>query len=71
MTTGGIALAMLLALIGVWRTGTRFFHELEVLFNPPQPTPEVNVHSIVVQQVRSVRELTTTVFAMQAVVPTR
>lgn len=70
MTTGGIALVTLLVLIGIWRTGSRFFHELEVLFNPPQPTPEVNVHSIVVQQVRDAKELTTTVFAMQAVVPT-
>lgn len=70
MTTGGIALVILLILIGVWRTGSRFFHGLEVLFNPPQPTPEIDVHSIVIRQVRDASELTTTAFAMQAVVPT-
>lgn len=68
MTTGGITLVALLALIGIWRSGSRFFSELNALFVPS--TPDVNVHSIVVRQVRDASELTTTVFAMQAVVPT-
>lgn len=68
MATGGIILVGLLVLLGIWRTGSRFFNELGTLFSPS--TPEVNVHSMIVRQVRDASELTTTVFAMQAVVPT-
>lgn len=70
MATGGMTLVALLALIGIWQTGSRFFDQLNALFNPPQPTPEVDVRSIVIHQVRDASELTTTVFAMQAIVPT-
>jgi len=71
IASGGIAVATLLLLIGIWRTGIHFFDDLKLLFNLPQPAPEVDVHSIVIQQVRGSSELTTTVFTMQAIVPTR
>jgi len=71
IASGGIAVATLLLLIGTWRTGIHFFDDLKSLFNLPQPAPEVDVHSIVIQQVRGSSELTTTVFTMQAIVPTR
>ncbi|MBD1929422.1 DUF4230 domain-containing protein [Trichocoleus sp. FACHB-90] len=70
MTTGGILLATLFVLIGIWRTGTRFVGELNSMFNPPPATPQVDVRSVVVRQVRNASELTTAVFTMEAVVPT-
>ncbi|MBD2462991.1 DUF4230 domain-containing protein [Oscillatoria sp. FACHB-1407] len=70
MLTGGIALAGLFVGIGVWRAGDQFLNTLQSAFLPPQPEPQVDVESVVVEQVRGVSELTTAVFAMQAVVPT-
>jgi uncharacterized membrane protein len=48
MTTGGILLATLFVLIGIWRTGTRFVGELNSMFNPSPATPQVDVRSVVV-----------------------
>lgn len=71
MTTGGIALVAVLLGIGMWQTGSRFFERLDALFNAPPPQPEVDVRSLIVSQVRGASELTTAVFTMEAVVPTR
>jgi hypothetical protein len=70
MTTGGILLATLFVLIGIWRTGTRFVGELNSMFNPSPAIPQVDVRSVVVRQVKNASELTTAVFTMEAVVPT-
>ena len=67
---GGIALACLLG-IGLLRAGESFITDAKSLFNSPQPEPEVDVRSIVVQQVRDISELSTAVFNMEAVVPSR
>lgn len=69
MATGGTVLMALFAVIGVWRSGDRFFENVRTMFTAPQPPPQVDVRSVVVQQVRGVSELTTAVFAMEAVVP--
>lgn len=71
MTTGGMVLLALLLGIGVLQSGTRFFEGLRAIFNAPQPKPEVDVRSLIVHQVRGASELTTAVFTMEAVVPTR
>ncbi len=71
MTTGGVVLIALLFGVGVLRSGTRFFEGLNAMFNAPQPKPEVDVRSLIVSQVRGASELTTAVFTMEAVVPTR
>lgn len=71
MTTGGTVLLTLLLGIGVLRSGTRFLDQLQVMFNAPPPKPEVDVRSLVVTQVRGASELTTAVFTMESVVPTR
>jgi hypothetical protein len=70
MATGGVILGGLFLAVGVWRTGDRFFQDIRALFNTPQPPPQVDVRSILVHQVRSASELTTAIFAMEAVVPT-
>lgn len=69
MSTGGILLLVCLILYGTWRTGTRFFEALGSLWTTPQPPAEVSVPTLVVQQVRGASELTTAIFAMEAVVP--
>lgn len=71
MVTGSTALLALFLVMASWRTGGRFWEGLLVMFNPPQPAPQVDVRSLLIRQVRSVSELTTAVFAMEAVVPTR
>ncbi len=71
MTTGGVVLIALLFGVGVLRSGTRFFEGLNAMFNAPPPKPEVDVRSLIVSQVRGASELTTAVFTMEAVVPTR
>jgi len=71
MTTGGIVLIALLFGVGILRSGARFFERFEAIFNAPPPKPEVDVRSLVVSQVRGASELTTAVFTMEAVVPTR
>lgn len=71
MTTGGVVLIGLLFGVGVLRSGTRFFEGLNAMFNAPPPKPQVDVRSLIVSQVRGASELTTAVFTMEAVVPTR
>jgi hypothetical protein len=69
MATGGTMLLALVTVVGVWRSGERFFDGVRAMFTAPQPPPQVDVRSVVVQQVRGVSELTTAIFAMEAVVP--
>jgi Protein of unknown function (DUF4230) len=71
MAMGGVAMLMVVAGVGVWRSGDRFFSTVGSLFQVPAgPTIQVDVRSVVIQQVRTASELTTAVFTMQAVVPT-
>lgn len=67
---GSAVIVGLLAGVGVWRSGDRFFEGLRLMVTPQEPEPEVDVRSIVVQQLRGASELTTAIFAMEAVVPT-
>lgn len=71
MSTGSMVLIALLFGIGILRSGTRFFEGLNAMFNAPPAKPEVDVRSLVVRQIRGASELTTSVFTMEAVVPTR
>jgi hypothetical protein len=71
MTTGGVVLIALIFSVGVLRSGVRFFEGINAIFNAPPPKPEVDVRSLVVRQIRGASELTTAVFTMEAVVPTR
>jgi hypothetical protein len=71
MSTGGMVLIALLFGIGIVRSGTRFFEGLNAIFNAPPPKPQVDIRSLIVRQIRGASELTTAVFSMEAVVPTR
>lgn len=70
MSAGGIAALALLFGLGILRSGSRFLEGFNAIFFAP-PKPEVDVRSLVVTQVRNASELTTAVFTMEAVVPTR
>lgn len=68
---GSAVILGLIAGVGVWRSGDRFFEGLRLMVSPPVPSaPKVDIRSVVVQQIRGASELTTAVFAMEAVVPT-
>lgn len=69
MISGGVVVVALLAALGIWRSGGRFFEGLMMMVQPPPPTQEVDIRSVVVQQIRGASELTTAIFAMEAVVP--
>lgn len=70
MATGGVLVALVLS-SGVWQVGDRLVGTLQTLVNRPQPSPSVDVQSLVIQQIQSASDLTTAVYSMQAVVPTR
>lgn len=71
MVTGSLLLTGMLVTWGWWRGGNRFVEQLRSLFTLTESKTEVDVESLVVQQVRGASELTTAIFAMQAVVPTK
>jgi hypothetical protein len=68
---GGAVILGLAAGVGVWQSGERFFEGFRVMVTPAPSEPEVDIRSLIVQQVRGASELTTAIFAMEAVVPTR
>ncbi len=69
MSIGGVLLIILLMLLDTWRSGQQFLGNIVNKVTAPQPSPQVDVRSVIVQEVRSVSELTTAVFTMEAVVP--
>ena len=70
LITGGILVGSSFVAFGIWRAGDRFLQDLRHVFNPPQPEPQVDIRSVVVDRVRQASELTTAMYAMEAVVPT-
>ncbi|MBE9028790.1 DUF4230 domain-containing protein [filamentous cyanobacterium LEGE 11480] len=57
--------------LGVWKTGDQFFSNLLGWFKQGNSTPQVDVRSVVVKQVQDASELTTAIFTMEAIVPTK
>jgi hypothetical protein len=68
---GGAVLVGLAAGVGFWRSPDRFLEGARLLLTPPPSEPQVDVRSVVVTQLRGASELTTAIFAMEAVVPTK
>ena len=64
---GGALLGVALMMLGLWQQGGRFFDTMGSLFDQPQPTPVVDIKSVVVRQIRGASELTTTVYGMETV----
>ena len=53
------------------RSGSQFIEGVQTAFTLHPPEEKADVRTVVVEQVRSVSELTTAVFTMEAVVPTQ
>lgn len=70
MLAGGAAMSGAMLMFSTWEIGDRWLTRLSTLLSNPQPSPQVDVRSLVIQQVREASDLTTAVFTMQAVVPT-
>lgn len=69
-SASGISVVACLILFGMWRTGARFSQMVEAMVSVPSTDePRVEVASVVVEQIRGASELTTAVFAMEAIVP--
>lgn len=68
--SGGMLLVGMIAGIGLWRSGEDFVNSIRAAFLPAEPVEQVDVQTVVVQQIRGASELTTAVFSMEAVVPT-
>jgi len=72
LLTGGLVLVVLLVGSGGFRNGPSLFGGLRQRLNPLQESePQVDVQSILIQQIQGMSELTTAKFSMQAVVPTQ
>jgi len=69
MTAGGVFVIVLLAMLGIWHAGNRFFTGLNMMLNAPPPEPQVDVRSLVIHKIRGASELTTAIFTMEVVVP--
>jgi len=70
MLAGGAVAAAAVASFWAVRMGDRLLSSAGNFFSNPQPSPQVDVRSVVIEQVREASDLTTAVFSMQAVVPT-
>ncbi|PSN11211.1 DUF4230 domain-containing protein [filamentous cyanobacterium CCT1] len=68
---GGAVLVGVAAGVGFWRSPDRFLEGARLMLTPAPAEPQVDVRSVVVQQLRGASELTTAIFAMEAVVPTQ
>jgi predicted transcriptional regulator len=69
ITIGTLAIIILLNILGLWHAGNRFMAGVHAFLTAPPPQPQVDGSNLIVHQVRNASELTTAVFAMEAVVP--
>ena len=58
---------MMLLFWGIWRTSGRALTLVENLF---QPEPEIAIPTLIVEQIKEMEELTTTVYTIETIVPT-
>ncbi len=68
--TGGFLSAAFLILGGLAQTGDRFFSTLENIFKPPRTELTISDSHILLKQIQSMQELTTTVYKLETIVPT-
>lgn len=71
LVVGGVVTVGLVAGVGIWRSGEQFLTRLPTLFIPAVTEPQVDVRTVVVQQLQGASELTTAIFTMETVVPTQ
>jgi Protein of unknown function (DUF4230) len=71
IVSGGAMIVGLVLVLTFWRSGEGLWKQLTSWATATQAEPEVDVRSIVVQQVKDASELTTAIYTMEAVVPTQ
>lgn len=67
--SAGIAVALIFAYLNIWKINWTVFDGVGSWFKVEEQEPEIAPATLIVQQIRGVSELTTTVFAMETVVP--
>ena len=68
--TGSISIIMLLFFAGIWQMSDRLLNTVERFFQPQSVAPQIDIPTLIVQQIQGVEELTTTIYSMEATVPT-
>lgn len=68
-TTGGISLIILLAILGIWHTGNRALNFIGSLVKFHPVEPKVEALNPIVQRLRNIQELSTTVLNTETIVP--
>lgn len=69
-----LMMMVLVGLLSIWRTGHQWNQQLGQMlswFQSPQPEPQIDPRTLILQKIRGASELTTAVLAMESVVPTR
>lgn len=67
--TGSISIILTLFFIGVWQTSDRLLTKVEQFLQPQPVKSQIDIPTLVVQQIQEIEELTTTVYTMEATVP--
>ncbi len=66
---GSINLIIILMLVGIWRTGDRALNFIGNLFNIKPVEPKIETLAPIVQRIKDVHELSTTVQTIETIVP--
>jgi len=69
-TGGGIAIITTLGLVILWQSSNYLLKNITNLFHYQVTSPQVDTSHLIVEQIQNISELTTTVFVMDAIVPT-
>lgn len=68
--TGSITIILTLFFLVIWQTSDRLITSVEKFLQPQPVKPEIDIPTMVVQQIQGIEELTTTIYTMEATVPT-
>ena len=67
---GSVNLVILLLILGIWRTGDRTLNLLGNLFKLSPVEPQVETTAPIIQRIKNIQELSTTIQTMETIVPT-
>ena len=68
--TGSISIIILLIFLGIWRTSDRAINFVGNLFKSQPINPQIENQTLIVQRIKGMQELATTVQTMETIVPT-
>lgn len=67
--TGSVCATVFLIIFGIWRTSDRFLDILQGLVQPQPVVPQTEISTAIVEKVKSVKQLTTTVYTVETIIP--